>query len=246
MSSTDQTHKRYLQDADGTVYWPITAWDAVVGKPTDLIDQAALVAAIAKIPQPDLSTYLTQSALNGYVVKGELPDFTKFALKTDLPTFDPNTVYTKDEVNAAIVKVKADIKAEFDAGEMADALAELKKLQDALSGENSQIAELLVQLTHKANVGDSYLKAEEDARFVNKAYVDTAINGRLPQIESKLAEQLLIASMSVTPDFTTGHMAYNVSPVTDASTTGAVVNTYVNSIRMTISDKGHLMTEVVS
>lgn len=55
MSNTSQTHKRYLQDSDGSVYWPITAWDAVVGKPTDLVDKPALDAAIADIPKPDLS-----------------------------------------------------------------------------------------------------------------------------------------------------------------------------------------------
>lgn len=49
MSSTSQTHKRYLQNSDGSVYWPFTAWDAVVGKPTDLVDKPALDAAIAGI-----------------------------------------------------------------------------------------------------------------------------------------------------------------------------------------------------
>lgn len=246
MSSTNQTHKRYLQEADGTVYWPITAWDAVFGKPTNFVFKPDLDAAIAGIQKPDLSGYLTQASLAGYVVKGELPDFKQFALKTDLPTFDPKTVYTKDEVNAAIVKAKADIKAEFDAGEMADALAELKKLQDALSGENSQITKLLAQLTNKANVGDSYSKADEDAKFATKGEVGVAINERLPKIDNQLAEELLLQSMKVTPDFATGHMDYSVSPVSDTSTTGAVVNLYANSIRMTISDKGHLMTEVVS
>lgn len=39
MSTTSQesqapqevTHKRFVGDADGTVYWPYTAWDAVIG-----------------------------------------------------------------------------------------------------------------------------------------------------------------------------------------------------------------------
>ncbi|WP_035456933.1 hypothetical protein [Loigolactobacillus coryniformis] len=36
MSTTNQqpqqvTHRRYIGDADGTVYWPYTAWDAVIG-----------------------------------------------------------------------------------------------------------------------------------------------------------------------------------------------------------------------
>lgn len=55
MSSTSQTHKRYLQDSDGSVYWPLTAWDAVVGKPTDFVYKPDLDAAIAAIPKPDLS-----------------------------------------------------------------------------------------------------------------------------------------------------------------------------------------------
>lgn len=246
MSSTNQTHKEYLAHQNGTVYWPFTAWDAILGIPDGLVDKDELAAAIAKIPQPDMSVYLTKDALNGYVVKGELPDFTKFALKTDLPTFDPNTVYTKDEVNAAIVKVKTDIKAEFDTGEMADALAELKKLQDALSGENSQITKLLAQLTNKANVGDSYSKADEDAKFATKGEVGVAINERLPKIDNQLAEELLLQSMKVTPDFATGHMDYSVSPVSDTSTTGAVINLYVKNIRMTVADNGHLVTEVIS
>lgn len=241
------TNKRYWvknDDGEKVVVW--SAWDAILGIPDGLVDKDDLAAAIAKIPQPDLSAYLTQSALNGYVVKGELPDFTKFALKTDLPTFDPNTVYTKDEVNAAIVKAKSDIKTEFDDGEMADALAELKKLQDALSSDNSQITELLVQLTNKANVGDSYLKSEEDAKFATKGEVGVAINERLPKIDNQLAEELLLQSMKVTPDFATGHMNYSVSPVSDTSTTGAVINLYVKNIRMTVADNGHLVTEVIS
>lgn len=31
MSNTPITQKRYLQDKTKTVYWPITAWDAVIG-----------------------------------------------------------------------------------------------------------------------------------------------------------------------------------------------------------------------
>lgn len=85
MSSTNQTHKRYLQDSDDSVYWPITAWDAVDGKPTDLVDKDELAAAIAKIPQPDMSAYLTKDALSGYALRGELPDFSKFAAKADIP-----------------------------------------------------------------------------------------------------------------------------------------------------------------
>lgn len=34
MSAISQTHKRYLKDDDGNVYWPITAWDAVIGLDT--------------------------------------------------------------------------------------------------------------------------------------------------------------------------------------------------------------------
>lgn len=31
MSITSQTHKRYLKDDDGNVYWPISAADAIIG-----------------------------------------------------------------------------------------------------------------------------------------------------------------------------------------------------------------------
>lgn len=238
----------YVANKEHREAYAITFWDPrlIIGMPNDLVDKPALDAAIAAIQKPDMSGYLTQASLAGYVVKGELPDFKQFALKTDLPTFDPKTVYTKDEVNAAIAKVKTDIKAEFDAGEMADALAELKKLQDALTGDTSQIAELLVRLTHKANVGDSYLKSEEDAKFATKGEVGVAINERLPKIDNQLAEELLLQAMKVTPDFATGHMNCTVSPVSDTSTTGAVINLYVKNIRMTAADNGHLLTEVIS
>lgn len=231
------------QSTDPSKYiWTLT----LEGHPNNLATIDDVKTEIAAIQKPDMSGYLTQASLAGYVVKGELPDFKQFALKTDLPTFDPNTVYTKDEVNAAIAKVKTDIKAEFDAGEMADALAELKKLQDALSGENSQITKLLAQLTNKANVGDSYLKSEEDAKFATKGEVGVAINERLPKIDNQLAEELLLQAMKVTPDFATGHMNCTVSPVSDTSITGAVINLYVKNIRMIAADNGHLMTEVVS
>lgn len=246
MSSTNQTHKRYLQEADGTVYWPITAWDAVFGKPTNFVFKPDLDAAIAGIQKPDLSGYLTQASLAGYVVKGELPDFKQFALKTDLPTFDPKTVYTKDEVNAAIAKVKTDIITEFTNGSMKEALGELKALKDALTGEDSQLNALFKQLALKANMSDVYSIKDADAKFATKGEVGVAINERLPKIDNQLAKELLLQSLVITPDFSNGHMDYSVSPVSDTSTTGAVVNLYVNSIRMTISDKGHLMTEVVS
>lgn len=246
MSSTNQTHKRYLQEADGTVYWPITAWDAVVGKPDGLVDKPALDAAIAGIQKPNLSGYLTQASLAGYVVKSELPDFTKFAMKTDLPTFDPNTVYTKDEVNNYVSQSVQNSLSTFLNGDYAKAIAQLKELSDALSGDHSVLAGLLTQLSNKANVGDSYLKSEEDAKFATKGEVSVAINERLPKIDNQLAEELLLQSMKVTPDFATGHMNYSVSPVSDTSTTGAVVNLYVDNIRMTVGENGHLITEVVS
>ena len=246
MSSTSQTHKRYLQDSDGSVYWPLTAWDAVVGKPTDFVYKPDLDAAIAGIPKPDMSGYLTQASLAGYAVKGELPDFKQFALKTDLPTFDPKTVYTKEEVNAAIAKVKTDIINEFTNGSMKAALDELQTLKDALTGEDSQLNALFKQLALKANMADVYSIKDADAKFATKGEVGVAINERLPKIDNQLAEELLLQSMKVTPDFATGHMDYSVSPVSDTSTTGAIINLYVKNIRMTAADNGHLLTEVIS
>ncbi|WP_421016696.1 hypothetical protein [Furfurilactobacillus cerevisiae] len=338
MSSTNQTHKRYLQEADGTVYWPITAWDAVVGKPDGLVDKPALDAAIAGIQKPNLSGYLTQASLAGYVVKSELPDFTKFAMKTDLPTFDPNTVYTKDEVNNYVSQSVQNSLSTFLNGDYAKAIAQLKELSDALSGDHSVLAGLLTQLSNKANVGDSYLKSEEDAKFATKgevsvainglnkfdpnkvftkdevnaaivkaigdlqdkiyggdvnaaldtikelqdayngsntiiqrlltqlgnkanvgdsftkdeakatfatiATVQTAIDGRLPAIDSNFAMQILMEGLKVTPNFTTGHLDYETTPTTDSTITGAMMNLYLTKISFREDEKGHLITEV--
>lgn len=124
MSSTDQTRKEYLTH-NGVVYWPFTAWDAIIGLPTDFVfkrDIAPLASTayvdqqIAVIPKPDMSAYATLAALNSYVVKGELPDFTKFALKSDLTTFDPETVYTKNEVDAAIAASESKFASVIDTG----------------------------------------------------------------------------------------------------------------------------------
>lgn len=235
-------------DKEGNKAFVVTVWDprAIEGMPTDLITQSVLEEAIANIPKIDLSGYLTQSALNNYVVKGELPDFKQFAMKTDLPAFDPKTVYTKDEVNAAIAKVKTDIITEFTNGSMKEALGELKALKDALTGEDSQLNALFKQLALKANMADVYSIKDADAKFATKGEVGVAINERLPKIDNQLAEELLLQSLVITPDFSNGHMNYAVSPVSDTSTTGAVVNLYVKNIRMTAAANGHLVTEVIS
>lgn len=38
MSAISQTHKRYLKDDDGNVYWPVAAWDAIIGLDGHLSD----------------------------------------------------------------------------------------------------------------------------------------------------------------------------------------------------------------
>lgn len=177
----------YVKNKQGQDSHAIADWKHIDGKPTDLVDKPTLDTAIAGIPKPDLSAYLTQASLAGYALRGELPDFKQFALKTDLPTFDPKTVYTKDEVNAAIAKVKTDIITEFTNGSMKEALGELKALKDALTGEDSQLNALFKQLALKANVGDSYLKSEEDAKFATK--------GELPDF-SKFAAKADIPDVS--------------------------------------------------
>ncbi|MCH4010602.1 MAG: hypothetical protein LKG79_07555 [Furfurilactobacillus sp.] len=62
MSSTNQTHKEYLAHRDGTVYWPITAWDAILGIPNDLAHKSD----IPTLTKADISWHTSGfSYLNG-------------------------------------------------------------------------------------------------------------------------------------------------------------------------------------
>lgn len=54
MSSIDQTHKEYLAHQNGTVYWPFTAWDAVLGVPDDLAHKSDIDQAIEDLKATDL------------------------------------------------------------------------------------------------------------------------------------------------------------------------------------------------
>ena len=51
----------YVANKEHREAYAITFWDPrlIIGMPTDLVDKAALDDAIAGIPKPDLSAYLT-------------------------------------------------------------------------------------------------------------------------------------------------------------------------------------------
>ncbi|QFR66416.1 hypothetical protein [Furfurilactobacillus rossiae] len=209
MSNTDQTHKRYLQNSDGSVYWPFTAWDAIVGKPADLIDQPDLAAAIAKIPQPDLTGYLKKDALSSYQT---IAAMNAYVLGTDLTNRLQNYVLTNDLPNFDAFAKNADITA---------------------------------ALAKKADVGDSFTKAEEKATFATLASVSTIIDGRLPDIDANLAMQILMEGLKVTPNFVTGHLDYETTPTTDSTITGAMMNLYLTKINLREDEKGHMISEVI-
>lgn len=78
MSSTNQTHKEYLAHQNGTVYWPFTAWDAIVGKPDDLAHKSDIPDITPLAKQVDLSLveqyglprnyWIVKNQTNGYAM----------------------------------------------------------------------------------------------------------------------------------------------------------------------------------
>lgn len=54
MSDTSQTHKRYLKDDDGNVYWPITSVDSVIGL-TGVLPTAATTTQAGLLTAADKS-----------------------------------------------------------------------------------------------------------------------------------------------------------------------------------------------
>ncbi|QLE64018.1 hypothetical protein LROSL1_1201 [Furfurilactobacillus rossiae] len=105
-----------------------------------------------------------------------------------LNNFDPNTVFSKDATLAQIKSAVDALEAKFQSGEFKDATDELNSLKTALAGDASTLAKLLAQLNNKANVGDSYAKKDEDARFAAKSDIPD-ITPLAKQVDLSLVEQ---------------------------------------------------------
>lgn len=102
LSDTPITQKRYLQDKTKTVYWPITAWDAVIGLDTRI---SQLITASGSSSDTFLS--ITMDAILA-VVKQHLS--ASLDVKTGHLQLTVTDVTEQDIVSQIAAKVIASIK----------------------------------------------------------------------------------------------------------------------------------------
>lgn len=79
MSAISQTHKRYLKDDDGNVYWPVAAWDAIIGLDAHL---TSWTTDNSQFIYDQISTYIADHTLQKSV-KLQSPNGTVFILSVD-------------------------------------------------------------------------------------------------------------------------------------------------------------------
>ncbi|AOB19712.1 hypothetical protein AVR82_08775 [Lactiplantibacillus plantarum] len=105
MSVINQTHKRYLKDDDGNVYWPMTSVDSVIGL-------AKLLPVVATDKQDGLMSAADKQKINNLKEYGAATDTTEGLLsasdkqKLDSLKAEPiDAIRIKDSVTGTIFKL---------------------------------------------------------------------------------------------------------------------------------------------
>lgn len=128
-SEADSNSKAIANKADKGDIPTSMSWDNITNKPQ--------LATLSDIPtMPDLSGYATISSLINYAKKADLPDFSQFAKKSEIPELpDTSNFATKD----AVQEIQTSVDSATNKAEQAQSIADAntKALQNVYTKEEA-------------------------------------------------------------------------------------------------------------